>query len=67
MWPFGNAKKTLEPEVGSDDRPKPLCPYCEQETGTLVVHRSHLGGLSNMNVFSCPNCRRVLGVTATQK
>jgi hypothetical protein len=67
MWPFANAKKTLEPQVGSDDSPKPICPYCEQETETLIVHRSHLGGFSNMNVFSCPRCRKVLSVTATQK
>src|SRR5262245_43015538 len=67
MWPFTKAMKTLESQVGSDDSPKPLCPHCEEETATLVVHRSHLGGFSNMNVFSCPHCRKVLAVTATQK
>jgi hypothetical protein len=58
---------TIETEVGSDDRPKPLCPHCDAPLATVVSHRSDYLGLANLHVFSCPSCRKALGVSTPLK
>jgi hypothetical protein len=61
------AKTTLDVQVGTDDRPKPLCPHCAQELATITVHRSHYVFLYNLHVLSCPHCRKVLDVRTVLK
>lgn len=60
--------KTLNIETGTDDNGHhPVCPYCEKELNTIKDFRSHLKFMSNMHVFSCPFCNKVLGIIAASK
>ena len=60
--------KPLVIDVGIDNEGKyPVCPYCEMELNELKDYRSHLKFLSNMHVFTCPHCRKVLSVIAVSK
>jgi predicted RNA-binding Zn-ribbon protein involved in translation (DUF1610 family) len=67
VWEVG-AMKTRDVPVATDTlgRP-PLCPHCGAELIAIRDHLSTLGWLSNVHVFSCPACRKVLGATATAK
>ncbi len=58
---------TITTKVGSDDAPKPLCPSCGLAVESLVSHRSDYVGLANVHVFSCPHCRKILGVSTVLK
>ena len=59
--------KTLHTDVGSDDAAKPLCPHCEQPLAQVVSHRSDYVGLANLHVFSCPSCRKAIGIATPMK
>jgi len=60
--------KDLHVPVGADDNdPQPLCPHCSEELVYAKDPRSHLRRLYNLHVFSCPHCRKVLGVTTVIK
>ncbi|MHC4954983.1 MAG: hypothetical protein ACYTGZ_13945 [Planctomycetota bacterium] len=59
--------KTICTDVGSDEDEKPLCPHCEQSLPQVVSHRSDYVGLANLHVFSCPSCKKVLGVSTAMK
>lgn len=60
--------KDIEVRVGAEDQdPQPLCPFCEKDLEVVNDHRSHLKLLYNLHVFSCPHCRRVLGVSTVLK
>ena len=59
--------KTIHTDVGSDDAEKPICPHCDQSLAQVVTHRSDYVGLGNLHVFSCPSCRKVLGVATALK
>jgi len=61
----------LEPlriKTGKDENGRhPICPFCEKELDFLKDYRSHLKFLSNMHVFTCPHCNKVLSVIAASK
>jgi len=60
--------KSLTIRVGEDDDGTfPICPYCEKDLHVIKDNRSHLKFLSNMHVFSCPHCRKVLSIIAVSK
>ncbi len=60
--------KDIKIKVGSDDdNPQPLCCHCGEELELLNDHRSHLKSLYNLHVFSCPHCRKVIGISTVIK
>ena len=60
--------KPLIIKVGTDSAGKnPICPYCERELDAIKDYRSHLKFLSNMHVFACPYCFKVLSIIAVSK
>jgi uncharacterized protein YbaR (Trm112 family) len=55
--------KDIEVRVGADDDdPQPHCPHCEKELEVVNDHRSNVGHY-HLHVFSCPHCRKVLGIS----
>ena len=48
----------------------PKCPYCDKEIEHLKIHHSEASrflGLklsAKLGVFSCPHCRRILGIAS---
>ena len=60
--------KALNVKTGVDENGKnSICPFCEKELDFIKDYRSHLKLFSNMHVFSCPYCRKVLSVIAGSK
>jgi predicted amidophosphoribosyltransferase len=60
--------KPLNISVGRDkDGTSPVCPYCEQNLSAIRDYRSHLKFLSNMHVFTCPHCYKVLSIAVVPK
>ncbi|MHC4116906.1 MAG: hypothetical protein ACYSWO_05305 [Planctomycetota bacterium] len=41
---------------------RPICPHCSKELGTVWMHTLR-GVLGKRYVYSCPSCRKVLGVS----
>ena len=47
----------------------PVCPYCETEISHLDLHPWQIKGLvlremGRIGAFSCPNCKKILGVAS---
>ena len=61
-------------EVVGVDRPKevehnPICPYCDREIPYLNLHTWRVRGIvlqesGRIGAFSCPNCKKFLGVAS---
>ena len=59
---------TLRIKVGVDEAGKaPLCPYCDKSLDEIKDNRSHFMLLSNLHVFSCPRCNKVLNAIVASK
>ena len=48
----------------------PICPHCDQEVQHLKIHHSEASSFlglklnARLGVFSCPSCRRILGMAS---
>jgi len=40
----------------------PICPFCEKEVNKLVEVKR--GWFSINNVFCCPHCKKIIGISA---
>jgi transposase-like protein len=55
--------KDLEIQIGdSGGLRKPLCPHCEREMHQINIHRGKMKAFVELQVLSCPNCRKVLEI-----
>ena len=41
---------------------EPMCPHCEKKVKKLIVVKS--GWFLANNVFCCPHCKKIVGMTA---
>ena len=45
---------------------QPLCPFCEKKLSTILWHKVRealFSPLGYVAIYSCPNCKKVLGIS----
>jgi len=55
--------KDLEIQIGdTGGLRKPICPHCEKELHQVNMHRGKMNVFAELQVLSCPHCRKVLEI-----
>lgn len=49
------------------DSSLPVCPHCEKPLSEINDFLGHYKLLSNMHVFACPHCNKVINIVITSK
>jgi len=55
--------KDLEIPIGSKSGIRnPICPHCEKELQQINMHKGKMNVFQELQVYSCPHCRKVLKI-----